>query len=323
LIRVRKHSTMCPADSSERGLETIAAACDGEARFSEPLASHTTWGIGGPADLWLRPQSISSVLDVVWACAQHGVEWMVLGGGSNVLVSDDGYRGVVVNLHEATRPLTVSESAVEVGAGRSLRALTGVSTSHNLSGPEFWVGIPGTIGGALAGNAGAHGAAICDFATDLEVADTGGAGWVPMTDIPHSYRRCELPAGSMVLSARFRFAPDDPERIKARRIECIAERSDSQPTGERSAGCVFRNPPGSSAGALIDAVGLKGRRRGGAEISRKHANFIVNRADATASDVIGLINKMRRRVENETGIRLETEIRYVGTFAGGAPETTR
>jgi UDP-N-acetylmuramate dehydrogenase len=243
---------------------------------------------------------------------------MVLGGGSNVLAGDDGYRGVVVSLHDATRPLTVSETVVEVGAGRSLRALAGVSTSHNLSGPEFWVGIPGTIGGALAGNAGAHGAAICDFVTELEVADADGTGWAPMTDIPHSYRQCDLPSGSMVLAARFRFAPDDPEKIKARRIECIAQRRDSQPTGERSAGCVFRNPPGSSAGALLDNAGLKGFRRGGAEVSEKHANFIVNRGGATAGDVVGLIDEMRRRVEDETGIRLETEIRFVGV-----PKTTR
>jgi len=314
---------MCPADSSDRGLDMIAAACDGETLFSEPMASHTTWGIGGPADLWLRPQSVASMLDVIWICGRHGVEWMVLGDGSNVLVSDDGYRGVIVNLHEATRPLTVSGTSVEVGVGRSLRALTGVSVSHNLSGPEFWVGIPGTIGGALAGNAGAHGAAICDFVTELELADEDGMGWVPIADIPHSYRRCGLPAGSIALSARFSFSPDDPKKIKARRLECIAQRRESQPTGERSAGCVFRNPPGSSAGALIDAAGLKGQRRGGAEISQKHANFIVNRADATASDVVGLIDEMRRRVEDETGIRLETEIRFVGVFAGGVPETIR
>jgi len=314
---------MCPADSSERGLDMVAAACDGETVFSEPMSSHTTWGIGGPADLWLRPHSVASVLDVVWTCGRCGIQWMVLGGGSNVLVSDDGYRGVVINLHEATRPLTVSETSVEVGAGRSLRALTGVSVSHNLSGPESWVGIPGTIGGAVAGNAGAHGAAICEFVTELELAREDGTGWVPIADIPHGYRHCDLPAGSIALSARFSFSPDDPEKIKARRIECIAQRRNSQPVGQRSAGCVFRNPPGSSAAALVDAAGLKGRRRGGAEISQKHANFIVNRADATASDVVGLIDEMRRQVEDETGIRLETEIRFVGAFTGIDPETTR
>jgi len=303
---------MSPINSSERVLKTIADTCDGEVRFAEPLSAHTTWGIGGPADLWLCPSGIDSVLSILNACSRTHVDWTVLGGGSNVLAGDDGYRGVIINLGRMDCETKVSGTTVEICAGRPLRDLDRIADEHSVSGPEFWVGIPGTIGGAVAGNAGAHGAAVCDFAAELHLCTVDGAGWMPMTSIGHSYRRCDLEEGTVVVAARFGFTPDDPDRIAGRRTECIAQRRAGQPSGSRSAGCVFRNPPGENAGALIEAVGLKGYRRGGAEISVKHANFIINRGGATARDVAWLIDEMRRRVNEETGIELETEIRYIG-----------
>jgi len=301
---------MCPADHSS--FEPIAAACDGDTRVSEPLAGHTTWGIGGPADLWLCPHSIESVLDIVRLCVERGVQWTVLGAGSNVLVSDEGYRGCVINLEQMSGTGTVSGSFVELGAGLLLAELGRIAGAHGLAGPERWVGIPGTLGGAIAGNAGAFGSAVCDYVTELELGTAEGSAWVPITEIEYGYRRCLLPQQSVIVAARFSFPPGDPAAIRARHREFAAQRRSSQPTGGRSAGCIFRNPPDSSAGALIDAAGLKGLRRGGAEISRKHANFILNRGGATARDVAWLVGEMRRRVEIETGVRMETEIRCIG-----------
>jgi len=229
-----------------------------------------------------------------------------------VLVSDDGYRGCAINLEHAARTCTVSGTSIELGAGLPFAELVRIAVEHGLSGPERWVGIPGTVGGAIAGNAGAFGTAVCDNAVELRLGAAAGAVWVPMTEIEYGYRRCRLPRGSVIIAALFTFPPEDAAAVEARRREFIAQRRSSQPTSGRSAGCIFRNPPGASAGALIEAAGLKGLRRGGAEVSRKHANFILNRGGATARDVAWLISEMRRRVELETGVRMEPEIRYIG-----------
>lgn len=295
-----------------RKLETVAHSCDGESLFDEPMANHTTWRIGGPAGLWVAPESVASVLKTIAVCADLEVPWTVIGAGSNVLVSDEGYGGVILNLERAATRLDVSETAVEAGAGRSLRDLDRVAFERNLTGPEHWCGIPGTIGGAVAGNAGAFGSSICSFVTDLHLATDDGGAWIPMAEIPHGYRECRLEDGTVVLEARLVFMPDKPESIRTRRRECTMRRVESQPTGVACAGSVFRNPPHDSAGALLDAAGVKRLNCGAAEVSAKHANFIVNKGGASARDVLWLIHEMRRRVADTSGITLETEVRFVG-----------
>jgi UDP-N-acetylmuramate dehydrogenase len=303
---------MKPNDESCRMLAQIAELCDGETLFDERLAKHTTWRIGGPADLWVAPETVTSVTKMIASCYKLEMPWIVLGSGSNVLVGDDGYRGVIINLERAACVLDISGLAVEIGAGRQLSDLDRIALEHNLSGPEHWAGIPGTIGGAVAGNAGAFGAAVCSFATELHLANADGDGWMPMAQIPHHYRHCHLLPNTAVLAARFTFTPDQPETIKARRRECTMQRVETQPAQVRCAGSVFRNPPDTSAGALLDAAGLKGLRHGAAEVSEKHANFILNTGGASADDVLWIIREMRRRVAKTTDVTLETEIRLVG-----------
>ncbi|MCD6288554.1 MAG: UDP-N-acetylmuramate dehydrogenase [Candidatus Hydrogenedentes bacterium] len=302
------------SETYRRSIARIANAAGGISLFDEPMARHTTWQIGGPADLWIVPDSVDGVLNVISICNETDVPWTVIGHGSNVLVSDDGYRGVVINIEAAANALDVEGATVEIGGGRPLSELDRIALETNLSGPDNWVGIPGTVGGAVAGNAGAFGAAVCSFISALHLARPDGDGWVSMSEIPHHYRHCHLLPDTIVLAARFSFVPEANETIRARRRVCAEQRTESQPTGVACAGSVFRNPPDRSAGSLIDETGMKGFRLGGAVISEKHANFIVNTGGATAQDVARIIDETRRRVNDATGIWLEPEVRFVGRF---------
>jgi len=289
---------------------------------NEPLAKYTSARIGGPADAMLVAKSADELAEIVTRLWEMEIPFKVLGGGSNILVSDTGVRVVVV-LNKArkvsffpdgTPPNVVAESGSNFGAVARQAAQKG------LSGLEWAVGIPGTIGGAVVGNAGAHGS---DVASCLEVAEilqheNGRQSWSP-DRFAYCYRGSSLKEGmthAVVLSATFGLSHEEPEIIQKRLDANLEHRKRNQPPGA-SMGSMFKNPKDDYAGRLIDAAGLKGTRHGGAEISSVHANFFINQGDASAQDVYALIKQARDTVQKKFGVTLELEIELFGDWEDG------
>lgn len=290
-------------------------------RASEPLARYTALRIGGPADLLAvveSAQMLSRAVSVAW---ESGVPCRVLGGGANVLVSDTGVRGLVV-LNRARAVTFVPRGR---GAGETVMAESGLSFStlaqqcvaRGLAGLEWAVGIPGTVGGAVSGNAGAWGSNVASTLVRATILEPEGmvSEW-PVERFEYEYRSSSLKRQApraVILEAEFALREEDRETLKARVAEITARRKASQPPGA-TCGSVFKNPPGDYAGRLIEAAGLKGQRRGGAEISPLHANFIVNHGEATATDVATLIDLAQKEVQSQFGVALELEIELVGEW---------
>lgn len=306
----------------DRLADTLSLTMGAQAmRANEPLARYTALRIGGPADLLAVVESVEMLRQTVTAAWESFVSCQVLGGGSNVLVSDAGVRGLVV----LNRARAVTFVPRRPGGGRTVRAESGVSFStlakqcvaRGLAGLEWAVGIPGSVGGAVSGNAGAWGSNVASTlvrATVLE-PDAGVSEW-PVERFEYEYRSSTLKrqaSRAVILQAEFALQDEDRQTLKARVADITARRRMSQPPGA-TCGSVFKNPPGDYAGRLIEAAGLKGQRRGGAEISPLHANFIVNRGEATATDVIALIDLARKAVQSQFGVVLELEIELVGEW---------
>lgn len=294
---------------------TLGPAAVGECR---PLARHTTLRIGGPADLLAVVRTAEALRQAVALAWQHRVPCRILGSGSNVLVSDAGVRGLVV-LNRA-RAVNLIGTQARAESGAALSAVARRCVARGLAGLEWAVGIPGTVGGAVVGNAGAWGGDIASVLTWATVLEPGGvvAEW-PVERFGYGYRASvlkgqEATQRAVVLEAGFALRADDRDRVQACVSEITARRKAGQPPGA-SCGSVFRNPPGDYAGRLIEAAGLKGRRCGAAEISPLHANFIVNHGGATAAEVKALLDLARQTVEAHFGIRLELEIELLGEWA--------
>ncbi len=283
-------------------------------RFDEPMGRHTSLRVGGPADALARPRSRDELVALLELCRAHEEPVHALGGGFNTLVLDQGLRGVVVRLSELRALARDEESLTFAEAGVTHATITRFCADQSLSGLEFAAGIPGTVGGWLVMNAGVPEREMKDVVTRVEYVDPGS--WElrerGASELRWHYRRLELPDGAVVLSGRFATRPDEPEAIRERVRRHLDYRRETQPVNEPSCGSVFKNPEGDRAGRLIEAAGLKGARAGGAEISRLHANFIVNRGDACASDVLALIERTRAEVEQRFGVRLETEVQVLG-----------
>jgi UDP-N-acetylmuramate dehydrogenase len=269
-------------------------------------------GVGGPARWFIevdRREALPPLLDLLRA---SGVRWMILGGGSNTLFDDAGYEGAVVHLGREFRFLEKTDlpNAIRAGAAANLSAVMNFARRNGLAGLEFCAGIPGNLGGALAGNAGTAAGEICALAETVEVLDGDLQPAVRRRgEFAFAYRKSDL-AGDVILAATLRLRPDAPDAIEARIQQALAKRLE-QPVGERSSGCMFKNPPGDYAGRLIDRAGLKGLRVGGACVSDLHANFMLNDGTATTADVLGLMSEVRARVLAQTGVALETEVRAV------------
>lgn len=280
----------------------------------EPLADHTSFRIGGPADLFVVVPGERELEKLLPVLSRSGRPWVVLGNGTNLLVADAGYRGVVVRLGEGFRTLTRTARGLAAGAATPLPALARAAVEAGLAGCEFLAGIPGTVGGAVHMNAGAWGASLADIvaAVNTRREDGAEAVYVP-AELHFGYRTSRF-AGSREVVTRVEVAlqPGEAEEIKRRTAELMAARRRTQPVGLPSAGSVFKNPPGAKAGQLLEAAGVKGLRRGGAQVSEIHANFIVNTGGATAADVLGLISELQRRVEERFGVALEPEIQLLG-----------
>ncbi len=295
--------------SRETGIAEQVAALGAQWLPAEPLSAHTSLGVGGRADL-VRLPDVQRLPELAEYLRRRGVRWRVLGGGTNLLVVDEGLDDVILQLVREPDGLRLEGQRVEVPAAASLGTVVMECAKRNLGGMEGLIGVPGTVGGALHMNAGAYGTEIGDLVRAVtvyrgssqrqEVLQTGNLRFV--------YRHSNFAPDDVLLSAALEL-PERPyaeivERIK----ECNQKRRASQPINEKSAGCIFKNPPGHSTGKLIDALGMKGTRVGGAVVSELHANYIVNRYQATASDIFKLMDLMRERVLGAYGIELEEEV---------------
>ncbi len=287
--------------------------------LNEPLARYTAARLGGPADrLYVARESLDELIEVVTTAWNQGMPACVLGGGANVLVSDKGVRGLVVinDVSEVTFGDWHGGSNVAATSGTGLAVLARKCQSHGLTGLEWAVSVPGTVGGAVVNNAGAHGSDMAASLRDAVVLDAErGPQLMGLADLDYGYRYSSLKARAdrrfLVLMATFALKRDDPAQIQARMDECIAYRKQTQPPGA-SLGSIFKNPPGDYAGRLIEAAGLKGYAIGGAQVSPIHANFFINTGGATACDYYALIQHVREVVAEKMGITLELEIELIG-----------
>lgn len=301
--------------SLERVTERLAAVVAGVVRQDEPMARHTTFRIGGPADVFVTCDTVADLTEALRILAEEGMEYTVIGKGSNLLVDDAGYRGAVITLGKEFKAHAVVDTTVKCGAGCVLAYVVRDAFSRGLAGMEFAVGIPGTVGGAIAMNAGTRDAWMGTVVDSVTLHVPGeGLRRVSGSDVDWGYRTSGLADHGVIVEAVIRLTQGEPARIRAEMERSLQRRKKTQPLGMPSAGSVFVNPQGDSAGRLIEAAGLKGTRLGGACISNVHANFIVNEGGARASDVLGLMQKVQMTVRDTHGIELQPEIRLLGAF---------
>lgn len=304
-----------PMLSKEQAADELSKRISSAAviRLNEPLAKRTTLRVGGPADVYVEPASEEDLTAIVKFCAETGRKFFVLGRGSNLLVRDGGYRGVVICLAQPFfSRIEIKGERVHCGAGAKLKNVAVEAKRAGLAGVEFLEGIPGSVGGALRMNAGAMGAATFEAIESVRIMDYAGniLGALP-EELAIRYRSCDTLKTHIALSAVFKVQVDSREAIEQRMITYSKKRWTTQPAAP-SAGCMFKNPTEIPAGKLIDEMHLKGTRVGGAFVSAEHGNFIVNDGTATARDVLTLIENLKQRVKNERGIELHTEVEIIG-----------
>ncbi|HSW63820.1 MAG TPA: UDP-N-acetylmuramate dehydrogenase [Dissulfurispiraceae bacterium] len=290
----------------ERG---IAYRCD------EPLRRHTYAAIGGPADVALFPESgqIPALLQML---RSSSIPYLVFGKGSNLLVSDRGVRGAVLFTHRVRgSELNAREGRVRFSAGVPLQQALRIAADAGLAGMEGLSGVPGTVGGAVAGNAGSFGVEMKDFVTSVTIVSADGSTReFPASELDFRYRTAVVPERGIITDVRLILRPDSPRTIYSRILEYRAQKMLSQPVAARSAGCAFKNPEGLSAGRLIDEAGCKGMRAGAIEVSRLHANFLINLGGGSADDYRVLMARVSARVYERSGVMLQPEIRMVGEW---------
>src|SRR6058998_897650 len=285
----------------------------GEVRFKEPLGFHTSLRIGGPADIFIVPQDVEDIRRALSFAEREQLPVEVIGGGNNLLVSDRGFRGVVLRLDGCLGRAEFHGEEAVAGAGVSLSALIREAAALDLGGLECLAGIPATIGGAIAMNAGTPDGWIGDFVSAVYFLHPDGTmGEFKPGAGSFSYRVFQTPPGAVLIGARLRLHRRLHAEIQKDIKQRLKQKQATQPLALASAGCVWKNPPGDVATRLIEKCGLKGKRINGAEISSKHANFIVNRGGATAADILALMDLTRDRVQHQFGIALEPEIRILG-----------
>ena len=287
-----------------------------EILVAEPMKNHTTFRIGGPADALALPKTPEEVAEVVHFCHEHAQPYYVLGNGSNLLVSDEGYRGLVLQLYRNFNDIQVNGETITVQSGAMLAAVARTAYQTGLTGLEFASGIPGTIGGAVVMNAGAYGGEMKNVLKEVTVLTIEGEVLViPAKALELGYRTSVIPKnGWIVLGAVLQLKKGDQEQILARMEELKEQRITKQPLDLPSAGSTFKRPEGYFAGKLIMDAGLRGFTVGGAQVSEKHCGFVVNRGNATAADVWELICEVKRRVKEMTGVELEPEVKLLGDF---------
>ena len=297
--------------------ELLCGCAGGEnIRRQEPMSLHTTFRIGGPADLFVTPGSIQAVADSIRICKETQTPYAVIGNGSNLLVSDTGYRGVIIQISRTLNQVSVNGEEIRAQAGAMLSVIAKTALSESLTGFEFASGIPGTLGGAAVMNAGAYGGEMKDVLTEVTVLTREGEiRTVPAGKLEMGYRT-SLAAknGWIILEAVLKFQKGDAEAIRGRMEELKMQRVTKQPLDLPSAGSTFKRPEGYFAGKLIMDAGLRGFTVGGAQISEKHCGFVVNKGGATAEDVRNLICAVQKKVQEDAGVKLEPEVKFLGEF---------
>ena len=289
----------------------------GDVEFCIPMKNHTSLAIGGPADLMVSPADPMSLKNIVLMLRKKNIPFLPLGGGTNILVKDSGIDGVVINF-KAFRMMQVirqegDEVELFVEAGVPLQMLVNFCKEKGYAGIEGLTGIPGTFGGAICGNAGSYGCEIKDVVKSAVImSPEGRLDRVDVKDLGLVYRRSGIKPMDIVLNANIRLRKDDKDMVAGRAQKYLAEKMKTQPISARSAGCVFKNPEGGSAGRLLDEAGCKGMKAGNIEVSSVHANFFVNRGNGTASDYIRLMHEVSLIVEKKFGVVLQPEIRVIG-----------
>mgnify|MGYP001379526908 FL=1 len=281
--------------------------------MNESLKKHTTYGIGGPADLMIFPKSKQDLIKVIEIINENKIQLTILGSGSNVLVSDNGIRGAVISLKNSLKQIEVDNNILYAECGTMLGKIVKHAVKNNLIGLENLNGVPGTLGGALIMNAGAWGGEISENLIHVEVINSKSEiQKIQKKDLNFSYRQSSFNKDDILLSAKFNLKKADKDIIKENFIEAQSGRKKSQPLNKRSAGSLFKNPKNNSAGKLLDEAGLKGFSIGDAKISEKHANFFINDGDASSSDMLMLIKKAHQEVKEQFNVNLSLEVKLMG-----------
>ena len=283
--------------------------CD--ARKDEPMNKHTTFKIGGNADAYIKVNSLSKLSAIIKECRESEVDYMILGNGSNLLVSDEGIRGTVIRLDGDFRQITlIDDTTIYCGAGASLAYLCKFALKCGLTGLEFAWGIPGTVGGAVFMNAGAYGGEMKQAVHSVShISPSGEIGRIEKDDLNFGYRTSAYRTNNMIITGvTLKLEKGNPDEIRSKMDDYLERRSTKQPLEYPSAGSVFKRPEGAFAGALIEQCGLKGKMCGGAQVSEKHAGFIINKSNATAKDVRDLVSEIQKTVSEKTGYDLECEL---------------
>lgn len=286
--------------------------------FDVPMRTRTSFRVGGPADAVAAPGDAGELKSIIRYTREKGLPCFILGRGTNLLVLDGGIRGVVVDLKGFNALEVISEGIIYAGAGVSLPKLVYFAMDNSMTGLEFASGIPGSVGGAIVMNAGALEGEMKDVVKSVTVmSEAGEISELTREELPFSYRNLSLPKGTVALGAHFKLKGGDKEAIKERIHSILNARKTKQPLDSPNAGCIFKNPQQNHAGRLIDEAGLKGLQFGGAKVSELHANFIVNSGNATARDILSLLDDVKEKVFEKKGITLEPEIKIVGETGNG------
>src|SRR5512133_45830 len=292
--------------------DAIRMSFSGELLENEPLSQHTSLRVGGPADLFAAPQDAAGLQRLLKTVQERQLPSLVIGGGYNLLIRDGGFRGVVISLKNMNHMEVAPGGEIHVEAGARNIDLSRLAEAHGLTGLEFLVGIPGTLGGAVRMNAGAHGAEIFDHLTTVDVLADGSVRQYEKNSLKYGYRRLQLDREKIIIAANFQLAAGTQEEISAAMDVCLQKRQEAQKVGFPNAGSSFKNPPDQVAWKLIESAGLRGLAVGGAQVSEVHTNFLVNRGNATAADFLALATIIKDRVFKTSAILLEEEVQIVG-----------
>jgi len=298
--------------------DTLKNVTSGNVVFDEPMSRHTSMGVGGTADAFVSPESAEELRRIIACLKRFHIPYIPVGNGTNLIVRDGGYRGVIISmkgLHDViVAERSPEQTSIYAGAGAALSEIVLLAAEYSLTGMEFCAGIPGSIGGAVKMNAGAYGSEIRNIIETVELmSNSEEIRKYKGNELNFEYRNLDLPADTMITGASFLLKRGRKEQIQERISEIIGTRKSKHPLEYRNAGSIFKNPGRKDpAGKIIDEIGLKGTRIGGAKISEKHGNFIINLGDAKAADIIALIDLVQKKMRNERGIELETEVKIVG-----------
>ncbi|MCJ7833884.1 UDP-N-acetylmuramate dehydrogenase [Cuneatibacter sp. NSJ-177] len=298
-------------------LEQLRQAAPGAVFLrQEPMSRHTTFQVGGPAECFAEPQNAEELAALIRCCREGSIPYYIIGKGSNLLIGDRGYAGVILHVGAGLAACEIEHDRIYAEAGISLALLAKNACAAGLTGLEFAAGIPGSLGGAVTMNAGAYGGEMKDVLTAVQVVTRGGElFWLTAEQMQLGYRTSAvMKEGYAVTAAEFQLAEGDVEKIKEKMAELAARRREKQPLEYPSAGSTFKRPAGYFAGKLIEEAGLLGFSVGGAQVSEKHCGFVINRGGATAADILALCQEVVRRVKENSGVTLEMEVRCLGEF---------